>query len=136
MQSRLTSLIVSTLMLCGAVFAEGEEKKPSAAGVTQVKPDEAATLVSAGKVTILDVRTADEFKEGHIKGAKNIDFTENSFESEVSKLDKSKPYLVHCASGKRSTASLEVFEKLGFKHLYHLDGGFSAWAKAGKPVEK
>lgn len=132
MQQKLTSLILSTLMLCGAVFAE--EKKTG--DVTHVKPDEAEKLVKDGTVTVLDVRTADEYKGGHIKGATNIDFTENSFEGLVGKLDKSKPYLVHCASGKRSTASLEVLQKLGFQKLYHLDGGFNAWDNAGKPVAK
>jgi rhodanese-related sulfurtransferase len=89
-----------------------------------------------GKVVVLDVRTADEYNGGHIAGAKNIDFTENDFAEKAGKLDKSKPYLVHCASGRRSTASLEVLQKLGFKSIYHLDGGFKGWEKAGKPVEK
>ena len=85
---------------------------------------------------MLDVRTPDEYKGGHIAGAKNIDFTENSFEGEVARLDKSKPYLVHCASGHRSTNSLATFKKLGFQSVYHLDGGLKAWEAAGKPVEK
>jgi rhodanese-related sulfurtransferase len=92
--------------------------------------------VKEGKVTVLDVRTPDEYKEAHIAGAKNIDFTENDFESKVGGLDKSKPYLVHCASGGRSTNSLATFKKLGFQSIYHLDGGFKAWQAAGKPVEK
>ena len=96
----------------------------------------AEKLVKEGKVTIVDVRTANEYKEGHIAGAKNFDFTENDFEGNVGKLDKSKPYLVHCGSGRRSTSSLEVFKKLGFQSIYHLDGGLKAWEAAGKPVEK
>lgn len=133
MSQKLTSLIISTLLLCGAALAED---KKSADAVTHVKAEEAATLVKEGKVKILDVRTADEYQEGHIKDAKNIDFTENNFESEAAKLDKSKAWLVHCASGKRSTASLEVLQKLGFRRLYHLDDGMRGWQAAGKPVEK
>lgn len=133
MSQKLTSLILSTLMLCGAVLAED---KKSAEGVKHVKAEEAATLVKEGKVQVLDVRTADEYKDGHIKGAKNVDFTENNFESEVAKLDKSKPWLVHCQGGGRSTKSLPALEKLGFQHVYHLDGGFKGWKDAGKPVEK
>jgi rhodanese-related sulfurtransferase len=133
MPKKLTSLIISTLMLCGAVLAE--EKKP-ADGVKHVKAEEAASLVKEGKVQVLDVRTADEYKEGHIKGAKNIDFTENNFESEAAKLDKSKPWLVHCGGGGRSSRSLEVLQKLGFQHIYHLDGGLKGWKAEGKPVEK
>ncbi|MEZ0276539.1 MAG: rhodanese-like domain-containing protein [Roseimicrobium sp.] len=133
MSEKLTSLILSTLMLCGAVLAED---KKSAESATHVKAEEAGKLVKEGKVSVLDVRTADEYKDGHIKGAKNIDFTENNFESEAAKLDKTKPYLVHCQGGGRSTKSLEVLQKLGFQHIYHLDGGLSAWKKAGQPVEK
>jgi rhodanese-related sulfurtransferase len=120
-------------MLCGAVF--GEDKK-SSDGATHVKAGEAEKLVKEGKVQVLDVRTADEYKEGHIKGAKNIDFTENNFETEAAKLDKTKPWLVHCGGGGRSTKSLEVLQKLGFQHIYHLDGGLKGWKAEGKPVEK
>ena len=133
MSQKLASLIIATLAFCGAVLAE-DKKSPD--GATHVKAEEAGKLVKEGKVAVLDVRTADEYKDGHIKGAKNIDFTENNFESEAAKLDKSKPYLVHCQGGGRSTKSLEVLKKLGFQHIYHLDGGFSAWEKAGQPLEK
>lgn len=133
MTQKLASLIVSTLMLCGAVLAEDRK---SAERVKHVKAEEAASLIKEGKVQVLDVRTADEYKGGHIKGAKNIDFTENNFESEVAKLDKTRPLLVHCQSGRRSTESLEALQKLGFQHVYHLDGGIRDWKEAGKPLEK
>lgn len=133
MAQKLTSLIVSTLMLCGAVLAED---KKAADGVTHVRAAEAEKLVKDGKITVLDVRTPDEYKEGHIAGAKNIDFTDNSFESEAAKLDKTKTYLVHCQAGGRSTKSLEVLKKLGFQSVYHLDGGFKDWKGEGKAVEK
>ncbi|MFP6881875.1 MAG: rhodanese-like domain-containing protein [Roseibacillus sp.] len=54
----------------------------------------------------------------------------------MGKLDRNKAYLVHCRSGGRSTNSLGVWKKLGFKRVYHLDGGFLAWQKAKLPVEK
>ena len=104
--------------------------------VKHVDAEGAAKLVAEDKVTILDVRTADEFKEGHLKGAKNMDITENDFEAKLGTLDKSKPVLVHCQAGGRSTRSLPTLEKLGFTQVYHLDGGFKDWVQAGKPVEK
>ena len=55
---------------------------------------------------------------------------------ELQKLDKSRAYLVHCASGRRSTKSLETFKDLRFQSIYHLDGGIRAWQKAGQPVTK
>ncbi|MES2595516.1 MAG: rhodanese-like domain-containing protein [Verrucomicrobiota bacterium] len=104
--------------------------------VTHVEADEAAKLIADGKVTVVDVRTAEEFKDGHIQGAKNIDITEKDFDAKLGALDKSKPVLVHCQAGGRSTRSLPSFEKLSFPQVYHLDGGYNGWMKAGKPVEK
>ncbi len=104
--------------------------------VKHVKADEAAKIITDGKVAVIDVRTPDEFKEGHIKGAKNIDIMSKDFEAQLAKLDKTQPTLVHCQAGGRSTRALPVFEKLGFTHLIHLDDGFGGWEAAGKPVVK
>ncbi len=104
--------------------------------VKHVKADEAAKIIAAGKVTVVDVRTPDEFKDGHIQGAKNIDIMSSDFEAQLGKLDKTQPTLVHCQAGGRSTRALKTFEKLGFTHLIHLDDGFGGWEAAGKPVEK
>lgn len=104
--------------------------------VKHVDAEKAAQLVADGKVTVLDVRTEDEFKEGHIQGAKNVDILEKDFAKKLESLDKTKPVLVHCQAGGRSTRSLPTLEKLGFTEIYHLDGGMSDWVKAGKPVEK
>ncbi|TDU62464.1 rhodanese-related sulfurtransferase [Prosthecobacter fusiformis] len=104
--------------------------------VKHVDAEKAAKLVAEGKVTVLDVRTADEYQEGHIKGAKNVDIMEKDFAKKLESMDKSKPVLVHCQAGGRSTRSLPTLEKLGFTEIYHLDGGLGGWVKEGKPVEK
>jgi len=111
----------------------------SAETATEVKhatPADAETLIKAKKVVVIDVRTPDEFKGGHIAGAKNIDFQGADFATTLGQLDRKQTYLVHCAAGGRSTRSLKQFKELGFKSVVHLDGGISAWQKAGKPVEK
>ena len=77
-----------------------------------------------------------EFNTGRITGAKNIDFQAPDFEQRLEGLDKSKSYLVHCASGGRSSHSLILFKKHQFQSVYHLDGGIKAWTKAGLSVEK
>ena len=112
-----------------AAEADKDVKHVNAAG--------AAKLLQENKeVTVLDVRTADEFKDGHIAKAKNIDFRSPDFAEKLGKLDRDKTYLVHCGSGRRSTSSLAAFKKLGFKSVVHLDGGLTGWQKAGNPVEK
>ena len=104
--------------------------------VKNIEPGEADKAIRENKVVVLDLRTPKEFKAGHIAGARLIDFLDPLFEQELARLDKSKTYLIHCASGNRSTQALDVFKKLKFTSVLHLDGGFQAWQKSGKPVEK
>lgn len=114
------------------------------AAVKHLNAPEAAKALSAAAeskapekaITIIDVRTPEEFTEGHLKGAQNISIASPDFEKSLAKLDPAKTYLVHCGSGGRSTRSLATFSKLGFKSVIHLDGGMKAWKAAKLPVEK
>jgi rhodanese-related sulfurtransferase len=105
------------------------------AAITHVDAAAAGKLVANKKVVVLDVRTPQEYKAGHIAGATNIDFLAATFEGRIANLDTNQAYLVHCASGGRSTRCLPVLQKHGFKLIYHLDGGIKAWEKAGLAVE-
>lgn len=98
--------------------------------------EEFARMAADKQNVILDVRTATEFKAGHLAGAVNLDLNAPDFEAKAALLDKSKTYLVHCASGGRSVKACENLSRLDFPKLYNLPGGFRAWAQAGKPVEK
>jgi len=93
-------------------------------------------LKEDAKVVVLDIRTPKEFAEGHLQGAQNIDYYADDFEASLKKLETDKTYLVYCASGGRSTKSLQQFAKLGFKSIVHLDSGYKGWEKARLPVEK
>lgn len=103
-----------------------------------VDPKAAAELIERNaknnKFVVLDVRTPGEFTEGHIKGAVMLDFKAPDFQERLSKLSRKKTYLVHCAAGGRSSKAVSAMEKLGFKDVYHLKDGFSAWTAAGLPV--
>lgn len=96
----------------------------------------AERLIADGKVVVLDVRTPAEYAAGHLAGAKLVDFRAADFATNLARLDREQPYLLHCASGRRSTAALKVFEELGFRDVTHLDGGLKAWTDAGKPVSR
>lgn len=98
--------------------------------------DEFAQMAADKGNVVLDVRTAREFEAGHIPGAQNLDVTAAGFEQKAAGLDKDKIYLVHCASGVRSLKACEILGRLGFSKMYNLPGGFRAWAREGKPVEK
>ena len=84
---------------------------------------------------MLDVRTADEFEGGHIKGAKNLSFLDDDFEQKLKEVE-GKPVLVHCASGNRSAKAVKQMLGKQFPELYHLNGGMKAWKDAGKEVVK
>ena len=98
--------------------------------------EEFARMADYKQNVILDVRTPEEFQAGHIPGAVNLDVTASDFEAKAALLDRSKTYLVHCASGVRSARACDKLNHLDFPNLYNLPAGFRAWAKAGKPVEK
>ena len=129
----MKTLLSAAMAVILASLVSADEKSAAA---THVKPAEAAKLVDGKQVTVLDVRTPEEFAEGHIKGAKNIDFHGRDFAARLKELDKSKPYLVHCRSGGRSTSSLATFKELGFEKIFHLDGGITDWEAAKLPLEK
>ena len=83
---------------------------------------------------IADVRTPEEYSEGFIKGAININYNSNTFESEIQKMDKSKPVFVYCLSAGRSSSAVSKMIDLGFKEIYELKGGMRAWHNANKSV--
>lgn len=138
----LSSVIAAACLTFGVLSspAIGQDKGKDKAVATKVDHVDAAAaaklLASDKKPVVLDIRTPGEYAEGHIAGSKMIDFRSADFEKKVSALDRDKSYLVHCRSGGRSTESLKTFEKLGFKHIIHLDGGISDWEAAGQPVTK
>jgi rhodanese-related sulfurtransferase len=122
-------ILISILSLVSSFALAADKAK-------HVDAEGAAKLMAEGKVTIVDVRTKKEYSEGHLKDARNIDIMKPSFEAELAKLDKTKPVLVYCQVGGRSTRALPTFEKLGFTQTIHLDGGFGSWLDAGKHVVK
>ena len=131
---RVAMALAVFLGVGGVGAADASSPSPAQPSVKHVSAAEAQKLMLDNKVVVLDIRTPEEFKSGHIAGATNIDFLATGFEQRLAALDKSKIYLVHCASGNRSAKALPVLKKLQFQSLYHLDGGFRSWEKGGLPV--
>lgn len=102
----------------------------------QVTADAAATLAANPGVVVLDVRTADEFAQGHIEGAIQLDFYRTDFAAQIDELDRDQPYLLVCRSGNRSGQTLDVMTELGFSTVYDVEGGMRAWEAAGQPVSR
>jgi rhodanese-related sulfurtransferase len=99
-----------------------------------VTPTVAAELASDSAVTVIDVRTSEEFAEGHLGGAALIDFNSPSFEHDVARLDRDRSYLVYCRSGNRSGQAVAVMGDLGFERVWDMDGGVTAWVAEGREL--
>jgi rhodanese-related sulfurtransferase len=103
--------------------------------ITYVNVVEASSLLEIKPtLAIIDVRTGEEFEMSYIENAVNYDVQGEFFKDQLSGLDREKDYLIHCHSGQRSTDALQVFKELGFKHIYHMDGGMREWAHAELPT--
>ncbi|WP_339921125.1 rhodanese-like domain-containing protein [uncultured Flavobacterium sp.] len=93
--------------------------------------DFAETMNTTQNPQILDVRTPEEFTEGHIKNAENVNWLGDRFIADAEKFDKTKPVFVYCKSGGRSKKASEKLKELGFKNIYELEGGFMKWSAEG-----
>jgi rhodanese-related sulfurtransferase len=91
-------------------------------------------LAQADRLQIVDVREQVEFANGHIPGARLLPLGE--LDRRVAELDRSRPVVCVCASGKRSAQAMEKLAALGFNEVHQLDGGLMAWKQARFPLEK
>jgi len=85
---------------------------------------------------IVDIRTPQEFAQGHIEGAININLFDKNFTEQFSEFNKSEPIFLYCKSGMRSSKATEKLEALGFQNIYDLQGGIINWTKNNKPIIK
>lgn len=105
-------------------------------GFKSLTVKEYAKAIEDTAIVRLDVRTAEEFAEGHIAKTLNIDVLKNNFESKaVAMLPKNHIIAVNCRSGKRSKNAARILVKNGFK-VIELDGGYNDWVKNRMPVTK
>lgn len=96
--------------------------------VKSVTTEEAHELLSSkNNLVILDVRTEGEYKGGHIKGAILMPSTELDLNIEQITKFKDNPVLVYCRTGRRSADAINILSKYGFKNIYHMYQGISAW---------
>jgi rhodanese-related sulfurtransferase len=108
----------------------------AASGIQVVSATDAAATIDTAPadLVILDVRTPEEFAEGHIDGATMLDFYEPTFAEQLATLDPDVPYVLYCRSGNRSGQARSMMAELGFTTVDDIDGGILAWQSAGLPV--
>jgi len=127
----------STLIALLAAFIAIVVVSCSSDGATleTVEPDTAATIIADNpEAIVLDIRTPEEYREGIIEGAINIDFYEADFSDQLNTLDKDATYVVYCRSDNRSGQAMDTFADLGFQQVSEIDGGIVNWYGEGLPV--
>jgi rhodanese-related sulfurtransferase len=98
------------------------------AQVVTISPAEATVQLKKKRTVVLDVRTQQEYAEGHLPGAVNIDVLDSAnFVKQIQTLKKRKQYVVYCRSGKRSLKASEILINNKFKHIYNMEGGIQSW---------
>ncbi len=125
--SVFTSLLALFLYSCSSQAQPGTLLPP-----TEFKKK----IESTTNPVVVDVRTLEEYREGHLANAVNMDWEGDSFNSLIKSLDKNASVFVYCYGGGRSSDAAEEMRKQGFKNVYDLKGGFAAWKKAGLPEVK
>lgn len=133
-------IMILVLLVYGEAYTETDSPKAEGKGIKNITPKEARILIEKNKdnpdLVVLDVRTPEEFSEGHIEGAINLDFYSPDFREELGKLDRSRTYITHCRSGKRSEKTIEMMNELGFREVYNMEGGIIRWIEEGLPITK
>jgi len=137
---------IALLLILSFIFLNCAQEKKSESNSNTVAVSQEQEVISLitpkelnGKNTeiqLVDVRTPEEYSEGHIKNATNINIFDDDFADQMSKLDKSKDIYVYCRSGKRSGKASKQLEEMGFTKVYDLQGGFLNWQKNNLEVEK
>jgi rhodanese-related sulfurtransferase len=105
--------------------------------ITEISPTDAAQKAkSSGDTVIVDVREKDEFEENHIPDAVNMSRGMLELEVEDKFPDRNMTIICHCGGGGRSALAAEALQKMGYKNVRSMAGGFKAWKAAGLPTAK
>jgi len=119
----LISLI--TLIVVGLYYDSSEPG--------ELSPDRFITMFENHPGIVIDVRTPEEFEEGHlIKSDYNYNFLSGEFEEKMQGFDKSETYYLYCRTGNRSGQAMEIMKKAGFENVYNI-GGFEDLVSSGIP---
>ncbi len=123
---RLLFIFILALQSCSAQNSTSAEKH-------LVDIDQFSRAVQGKKeVQLIDVRTPEEFRQGHIPNAKNIDWRGQDFAEQISELDKTRPVYIYCQSGGRSASAATKLVEEGFE-VYELEGGILNWRHESLP---
>lgn len=130
-------VVIIAIVISFVVMREKEPRLKTISRYMNITVEDARAMIMNNEVSlIIDVRTREEYVQGHIPGAINIPLHE--LEVRISELEvyKNKTILVYCRSGRRSAVASEILVRNGFTKVYNMLGGIISWIEAGYPVEK
>ena len=104
--------------------------------IREISPEDAAAKLKRGEAVIVDVREKDEWDEEHVAGATHLSRGTIELEMEEKFPDRNTTIICHCGGGGRSALAAESLQKMGYKNVRSLAGGFQAWKAAGLPTSK
>lgn len=124
-------MLVIALLTVNGVFAQATNT------IVKLEAKAFAEKIKAlPNAPLIDVRTPEEFGEGHLAKALNYDWYGAAFDKQIATLDKSKPVFLYCRSGGRSASAVAKMKAAGFNEIYELSGGIMSWTAAGLPQTK
>ena len=104
--------------------------------ITEISPTEAAAKSKSGEAVIIDVREKDEWDEEHIPDATHMSRGTIELDIEEKVPDSDAMVVCHCGGGGRSALAAESLQKMGYKNVRSMTGGYKAWRAAGLPTTK
>jgi rhodanese-related sulfurtransferase len=102
--------------------------------ITEISPHDAAARMESGEAIMIDVRDKDEWDEGHIPGGTHLSRGTIELDIEEKVPDTNAMIICHCGGGGRSALAAESLQKMGYKNVRSMAGGFKAWKAAGLPT--
>jgi rhodanese-related sulfurtransferase len=119
-------------------MATGFEKLVAGAkkNITEISPTDSAAKLKSGDAVIVDVREKDEWDDEHIPDAIHMSRGMVELEIEERFPDRDATIICHCGGGGRSALAAESLQKMGYKNVRSMAGGFKAWKAVGLPTSK
>ena len=134
--------LIALLLTSGSLLScdqKGKSTSDTASEMTQAK----VSLISPeklneelGSIQLIDVRTPEEFGEGHLENSRNMNYYDDDFKQQLSVLDKNQKVYVYCKKGGRSANAAELLSEMVFTEIYDLEGGIDNWKDKGLKTVK
>ena len=132
----MLAIVVIIAVSCVTSMRHRSLPEQITASWADVGVDEFQTLIADPDVQLLDVRTQEEFDDGHISGARLVDVNDSAFvEKALGVLDPQRRVAVYCRSGRRSAHAASLLASQGLA-VTNLNGGVIAWQDQGKTLVK